>query len=170
MKHNLNKGKNGCIVPLKTHISAHFLPLWLVREGSVTPCQEAVRYWSQECMTMMGFDSPLRGPELSQTGACSFFLLQGPRVTLAKVCIPIRMDTLKHGLRGCKKTKAEAENKAPVFNIQIRALAKCLLIVFMGVYIQFQKFVMKCCLHLLPNLSSFMILCFVIFLHSFLMQ
>lgn len=42
-----------------------------------TLCQEAVRYWLQERMTMMGFDRPLRGPKLSQMGACSVFRLYG---------------------------------------------------------------------------------------------
>lgn len=60
------------------------------REGSArcanVLCQEAVRYWLQGCMTLMGFDRSPRGPELSQAGAC--FRLQGPWVTLLKVCIP----------------------------------------------------------------------------------
>lgn len=42
-----------------------------------TLCQEAVRYWLQERMMMMGFDRPLRGPKLSQMGACSVFHLYG---------------------------------------------------------------------------------------------
>lgn len=61
-----------------------------IREGSAccanVLCQEAVRYWLQGCMTLMGFDRSPRGPELSQAGAC--FRLQGPWVTLLKACIP----------------------------------------------------------------------------------
>lgn len=61
-----------------------------IREGSVccanVLCQEVVRYWLQECMTLMGFDRSPRGPELSQAGAC--FRLQGPWVMLLKACTP----------------------------------------------------------------------------------
>lgn len=61
-----------------------------IRKGSVCCanilCQEAVRYWLQECMMLMGFDRSPRGPELSQAGAC--FRLQGLWVMLLKACIP----------------------------------------------------------------------------------
>lgn len=38
-------------------------------------CQDAVRYWSLKWMKMIGFDSPLSGPEHSQTAACFAFHL-----------------------------------------------------------------------------------------------
>lgn len=70
------KYRNMCIVTEDAHFCSLISFTWAfsVQDRWVccanTLCQEAVRYWLQECMMVMGFDSSLRGPELSQTGAC----------------------------------------------------------------------------------------------------
>ncbi len=57
---------------------------------------------------MMGFDSALRGPELSQTGACSFLPSVKAQGHVGESLHPsVRMNALKHEPQGCKETRAE---------------------------------------------------------------
>lgn len=89
-----------------------------------TLCQEAVRYRSQECMKMIGFDSPQCGPELSQTGDCFVFYLLGPRVTLVNDCKTLCAWMLSDTSCEAARRWEQRRSMAPVFNIQISGSAK----------------------------------------------